>query len=163
MKLIKIIFLLIIFYLPAFAQVLQDYKSIDTVTSNETISKFLTTVNQAKHISVFTEGQSAGGNTIYSIKLSHSVSNDPWKIFLYAQQHGDEHAGKEALLYLIQNLYKNPDWLPEDVELWIIPTLNPDGNKTNQRRNSNGKDLNRVAAFPGTGSKFGQDLLQPTT
>ncbi len=143
MILTRILFLLFIFQITVFAQILPDYKSIDTATSNEVISIFLTTVNQAKHISVFTEGESAGGNTIYSVKISHSVSADPWKILLYGQQHGNEHAGKEALLYLIEKIYENPEWLPKDIDLWIIPSVNPDGNAVNQRRNANNEDLNR--------------------
>ncbi len=51
--------------------------------------------------------------------------------------HGDEQAGLE-----IVDLLKQYD-LPEDVELWLVDTMNPDGTAADVRKNANGVDLNR--------------------
>ncbi|MCX6014850.1 MAG: DUF2817 domain-containing protein, partial [Chloroflexales bacterium] len=37
----------------------------------------------------------------------------------------------------------HPDAIPADVRLYIIPVLNPDGDKLDSRQNANGVDLNR--------------------
>ena len=60
------------------------------------------------------------------------------RIYISAGIHGDEPAGPLAALRLIQ---KNR-W-PENVELWLLPCLNPDGFMLNTRGNANGIDLNR--------------------
>jgi len=66
------------------------------------------------------------------------------KVMIFAQQHGDEQSGKEAALLLISDLAKkmHHQWFP-DLEIWIIPQMNPDGSDVNQRRNAGGIDMNR--------------------
>jgi hypothetical protein len=64
-------------------------------------------------------------------------------VLFYAQQHGDEVAGKDAILFLIRDIAARPALLPADVELWLMPTLNPDGAEAGTRRNAAGVDLNR--------------------
>ncbi len=51
--------------------------------------------------------------------------------------HGEEPAGR-AITDLLMTLP-----LPTDLELWIVPTLNPDGEAVGRRTNSHGVDLNR--------------------
>jgi murein peptide amidase A len=51
--------------------------------------------------------------------------------------HGDEGAGHEVV-----------DWLrqmpvPPGIDLWLVPSMNPDGEALGQRQNANGVDLNR--------------------
>jgi hypothetical protein len=72
------------------------------------------------------------------------LNNDPLRIMIFAQQHGNEQSGKEAALLLISDLAKemHTQWFPE-LEIWIIPQMNPDGSDANQRRNAGGIDLNR--------------------
>ena len=50
--------------------------------------------------------------------------------------HGDEDDGIPIVDHLA-------DRNPEGVELWLIPSLNPDGNVAQTRQNANGVDLNR--------------------
>lgn len=51
--------------------------------------------------------------------------------------HGDEDAGVDIIRTL-----RTLD-VPEGVELWLVPTMNPDGTALDQRHNANGVDLNR--------------------
>ncbi len=51
--------------------------------------------------------------------------------------HGDEDAGVDIIRAL-----RTLD-VPEGVELWLVPTMNPDGTALDQRHNANGVDLNR--------------------
>jgi len=51
--------------------------------------------------------------------------------------HGDESAG----LAIIDELEQAD--VPDGVELWLVPTMNPDGERAVRRHNTNGVDLNR--------------------
>lgn len=51
--------------------------------------------------------------------------------------HGDEDAGT-AITRVLESID-----VPAGVELWIVPTMNPDGTALDQRHNANGVDLNR--------------------
>jgi hypothetical protein len=117
------------------------------------MQSFLNTISAAPHIDVKSVVKSVTGKSIYLVHLSHKAATPSWKVFFYAQQHGNEHAGKDALLYLIQTYYLNPGQLPKSVDLWLIPMLNPDGAAKDKRRNGNDADLNRDH----------QILMQPET
>ena len=52
--------------------------------------------------------------------------------------HGDESMGLEV----VERLRNSPD-IPEGLNLWIIPTVNPDGLAASTRGNARGVDLNR--------------------
>jgi len=70
--------------------------------------------------------------------------NDNTTVMIFAQQHGNEPSGKEALLMLIHELYLNPDFCDlQLLNLILAPVVNPDGNEIHQRRNSHKCDLNR--------------------
>ena len=60
------------------------------------------------------------------------------RIYISAGIHGDEPAGPLAALRLIQE----NNW-PENVEIFLLPCLNPAGFSLNRRENAGGKDLNR--------------------
>ena len=91
--------------------------------------------------------KSVGGRSIFGVKFSSAVfGSDPSKVkvLLLAQQHGNEQAGKEGALLLMQELMKPENsYLFERIDLVIVPQMNPDGSETNTRRNGNGMDLNR--------------------
>ncbi len=71
-------------------------------------------------------------------------NNNHSKIMLFAQQHGNEPSGKEALIMLVTQLTQgNPAYPLTDLNLILIPMVNPDGNELDQRRNASGVDLNR--------------------
>lgn len=84
--------------------------------------------------------------------------------------HGGSEWNTTALAYeLIAYLEENPTTVPEEVTLYILPSLNPDGearaHSADGRVNANGVDLNRnwdadwKAAWP----RYGCWRLRPTT
>lgn len=52
--------------------------------------------------------------------------------------HGDEQAGIEIVEHI-----RDVAPIPADLDVWIIPTINPDGNAVNSEGNAAGVDLNR--------------------
>jgi hypothetical protein len=60
------------------------------------------------------------------------------RIYISAGIHGDEPAGPLAMLKLLQE----NNW-PENVEIFLLPCLNPIGFTLNKRENADGIDLNR--------------------
>ena len=52
--------------------------------------------------------------------------------------HGDEQAGIEIVEYL-----RDAAPIPAGLDVWVIPTINPDGNAVDSEGNANGVDLNR--------------------
>lgn len=85
--------------------------------------------------------QSALGNSIDLYKKIHSTSQKKPFLFI-GGVHGDEPEGVELAHRLLE-------WLKEaekshSFRSWIlVPCLNPDGYKINERTNGNGVDLNR--------------------
>jgi protein MpaA len=57
---------------------------------------------------------------------------------LIGQMHGDEHAGITVANSIIDGKVSI-----EGINLWVIPTMNPDGNAANTRQNAHKVDLNR--------------------
>ena len=82
--------------------------------------------------------------------IGHSTRDRPIKAYLIGdenasnrylvlgQMHGDEAAGRMLTRYRLLN--KDP---VRDVALWVVPTMNPDGNVRGTRTNARGVDLNR--------------------
>ncbi len=132
--------------LPALAQVPagafpEEHRQLARTISYPEMQAFLRSVDGRGPIRVSVEGTSAGGRNLY---LVHAVRGTPaWRVFFYAQQHGAEVSSKDALLYLIRDVARTLELLPADVDLWIMPMVNPDGAEAGKRRNSAGTDLNR--------------------
>ncbi|MDH4210550.1 MAG: M14 family zinc carboxypeptidase [candidate division WOR-3 bacterium] len=98
-----------------------------------------------------TAGFSVQGRAIWAMRVTDNPQieeNEP-EIRLGGNIHGDEHIGTEITLYFLRHLLTNYSVLPEvhalvdSNEIWILPTLNPDGKVANTRRNANYVDLNR--------------------
>ncbi|MFP4063929.1 MAG: M14 family zinc carboxypeptidase [Bacteroidales bacterium] len=93
-------------------------------------------------------GQSAEGRDLVVMKANNDQTGQPGeeklRILMFAQQHGNEQSGKEGSLLLIKDIVngKFDHWFKE-MELWIIPQVNPDGGEENRRTNAQGLDLNR--------------------
>ncbi len=107
------------------------------------LESFLSGLNQPGFITIQPEGQSHQNRNIYSVRLYRGKDQPRYRLLLYAQQHGNEPAGKDALLFLLRNFSENPTLLPADTELWLMPMINPDGAAADTRRNAAGADLNR--------------------
>ena len=91
------------------------------------------------------------------VALTRSVSRDHLRqgtnearptsrIYISAGIHGDEPAGPLAVRQLLQE----NAW-PADVNLWLLPCLNPTGFRLHRRENAEGLDLNRQYLHPEAG------------
>jgi hypothetical protein len=120
----------------------EDHRTLAKSTSYAGLEAFLAGVDGKGPVSVSVEGRSAGGRNLYLVHASHGGS-PAFRILFYAQQHGDEVSGKDALLYLVRDIARDPTLLPRDVDLWVMPMVNPDGAEAGTRKNGAGADLNR--------------------
>jgi len=80
-------------------------------------------------------GKSVKGRTIWAIHRTRPGATK--RVVVVGQVHGDERAGIRVTRRLKQAE------LPENLDLWIIPTANPDGLAAGTRTNARGVDLNR--------------------
>lgn len=115
---------------------------VRTVSYGE-MARFLEGVARPGFITVTEAGRSTQGRILYLVRLNRGGAKARFKVLYYAQQHGDEVAGKDAILTLIRDLAEIPSRLPEDVDLYLMPMVNPDGAEAHQRVNGVGADLNR--------------------
>jgi len=119
--------------------------NIDTIerpfTPQEVVA-FTRSIASLPHVTVSTVEQSYDGRDIPLVKLAHD-DNAKFKVFYHAQQHGNETSGKDALMFLMQEYANNPEMLPQDVAVYILPVVNPDGAHENERVNHRHADLNR--------------------
>jgi len=120
-----------------------DHRELKATFSPEDLGGFLKTVARPGLITVTEEGRSAGGRPLWLVRLNRGGPKATFRVLFYAQQHGNEVSGKDAQIYLIRAIAEHPERLPEDVDLYLMPMVNPDGAAANKRRNGAGADLNR--------------------
>jgi hypothetical protein len=66
------------------------------------------------------------------------------RVLVFCSQHGNEPSGKEAALIILERIARGEyRELLKGMDLWLVPSMNPDGNELQQRWNGAGKDLNR--------------------
>ena len=89
-------------------------------------------------------GLSVRGREIIAYKLGRGRK----RILMWSQMHGNEATTTKAVLDLTAYLLREPQGgqLLENLELMVLPMLNPDGARAYTRENAAGKDLNRDAA-----------------
>jgi murein peptide amidase A len=90
-------------------------------------------------------GRSAGGRAIVATESGAPAA--PSRVLVVGCIHGNECAG----IAVVRRLRRLP--VPETVDLWLVPTLNPDGRAADTRQNGHGVDLNRN--FPAGWSAHG--------
>ena len=81
----------------------------------------------------------------------HPGEREPGKpMFKYVgNMHGDETLGRQLLVYLIEYLCENygkdqrVTKIVNSTDIYIMPSMNPDGFEAGQRENANSRDLNR--------------------
>jgi hypothetical protein len=116
-------------------------------------------------------GKTVEGRDLWMVKISDNVEVDeiePEFKFI-SSMHGNEITGRELTQFLIKDLLegygvdKKITELINNTEIYIMPSLNPDGSNRRQRANANGYDLNRN--FPDWGRGDNNDLKnrQPET
>ncbi len=99
-------------------------------------------------------GKTVQGRSLLVLKISNRASVDQHKPeFKYiSSMHGDEITGRELMMRLAKDLLaaygKDEDItnLIDKTEIFIMPSMNPDGSYLRQRGNARGYDLNR--SFP---------------
>jgi len=120
-----------------------DHRAMRRTVSYEEMTTFLERAARPGFITVTEEARSTQGRKILLVHLNRGGAKARFKVLYYAQQHGDEVAGKDALLTLVRDIAEHPRLLPEDVDLYLMPMLNPDGAEAHRRLNGAGADLNR--------------------
>jgi protein MpaA len=118
-----------------------------TTTSTTTSVAPITTQPGPREITI---GMSHLGRPILAVQIQDSPHRP---VIAIGSIHGDESMGLEV----VERLRSSPD-IPEGLNLWIIPTVNPDGLAASARGNARGVDLNRNFAtddwrFVGQGSE----------
>ncbi len=97
--------------------------------------------------SVKKAGSSIEGRDIFLIKMGEG----PVRVLLWSQMHGDESTATMALVDMFRFFQQKEQFqefvamLHNELSLYFIPMLNPDGAERFQRRNALGVDLNRDA------------------
>ncbi|HMQ85795.1 MAG TPA: M14 family zinc carboxypeptidase [Saprospiraceae bacterium] len=92
-------------------------------------------------------GKSIEGRSIKSIRWGKGST----KVLLWSQMHGDESTATMALLDVFRFLSSTDEFDPfreklrNNLDLYFVPMLNPDGAEKFERRNAIGVDLNRDA------------------
>jgi hypothetical protein len=126
------------------AQFPENPEQMTQPTSHAQMVEFLEVLAaEHDHITLSEIGRSVEGKALLMVRINPDGAPDPWRILLVGAQHGDEPAGKEAILSLIGDLARSPGLLPPGTELISVPMYNPDGADRDQRRNAAGRDLNR--------------------
>jgi len=136
-----------------FAQLLPliplEKSKFETLTSYTDMRTFLTgLVEKNPLIQQKIIGKSVEGREIPALFFSldetfGSKRNIKPVVLIFCQQHGDEPSGKEAALMLARDLAGPQKDLLENLDLILVPQVNPDGGEKDQRRNANEMDLNR--------------------
>jgi len=96
-------------------------------------------------------GDSTNGRELWFMKISDNVTQeeDEPEFKYISTMHGDEPVGMELCINLINLLVdqygSDPQItrLVDEVEIWIMPLMNPDGYTSSSRYNAQGRDLNR--------------------
>lgn len=121
----------------------EDWRRLERPIAYEEMQAFLDAVDGQGAVTVAVAGESRLGRSLYLVRIGDAGAVARRRILFYAQQHGDEVSGKDALLYLVRDLARRSERLPDGVELWILPMMNPDGAVAATRTNGAGVDLNR--------------------
>jgi len=104
-------------------------------------------------------GQSVQGRDLWALRISDNIllEEDEPEFKYISTMHGNEIVGTKMLMMLCEYLLTGYDVDPQatniidEIDLWIVPLMNPDGydRSPRTRENANGIDLNRN--FPNYG------------
>ena len=120
-----------------------------------------------------TIGHSVLGRAICAIKVSDNpeIDEDELPILIVGCHHGNEILSVEATLYQLNYLVDNYETNAEvagwvnNMEIWFVPLMNPDGREAMRRTNENSVDLNRNYSFEhtATGNHGSEGFSEPET
>lgn len=143
----------------------------EELTPHEEVVEFYRSLTAASpYVRMDEIGRSIEDRPIHRVVLSRSAVSEPWEahatgkpvLFIGAQVHGDEPAGKEGLMIFARELAlgEHQDLL-DDVVFVFIPQINPDGAESGdwgRRNNAAGHNINRdymALRFPETRAVVG--------
>jgi len=116
-------------------------------------------------------GLSVEGRSLWALRISDNVlvEEDEPEFKYISTMHGDEVVGTKMCMLLIEYLLENYGTDPQatniidEIELWIVPLMNPDGyeHTPRTRYNAHGVDLNRN--FPQYGDPDSTEGREPET
>ncbi|MFW6137013.1 MAG: DUF2817 domain-containing protein, partial [Candidatus Aminicenantaceae bacterium] len=126
-------------------------------TQHEAAAKFLSRLeNSSGHLKIKTAGRSLpaqeyGAKDIYlciiteeGISRPEDLNRDKPTLYIVAAKHGNEQSAKEAALLLIRDLSAGElTPLLQEINVLVLPMVNPYGTRFNLRRNEQNLDLNR--------------------
>lgn len=126
-----------------------ERSGFEELTSYEDVVSFVKQLDRrSDYITLDTLGTSVEGRMIPYLKISSGTFGEDrigkLMVLLFAQQHGNEPSGKEAVLALARDFAegKHEDLL-EHLDILLVPQVNPDGAERHERRNADDVDLNR--------------------
>jgi hypothetical protein len=107
---------------------------------------------------VYSIGQSVQGRELWVVKISDNpdMDEDEPEVKYISTMHGNEPLGTEMLLFLLDDLLTEYGTdtritnMVNNMEIHLLPLMNPDGNSAGTRTNANGVDLNRNFPDPYT-------------
>lgn len=111
--------------------------------------RYIHKLERDNRFKVTTIGNSAEGREIYQLK----IGTGKIKVLIWSQMHGDESTGTRALFDLFNFLHYAAQFEAEkaqifnELTLFVVPMLNPDGAERFTRQNAYGIDLNRDAVL----------------
>ncbi|UCZ52759.1 hypothetical protein LGQ02_18540 [Bacillus shivajii] len=101
---------------------------------------------------------------IYAVKFGEADTDNP-KIFIQTQIHGDEQLGTEASVDLIQQLAmsnnKDIRTILDNVTVWFIPMLNPDGSVVFETEQGQSKQRQNLQVWDPTEFGLVEDTAAP--
>jgi hypothetical protein len=119
------------------------------LTSYESLFSYVVKLDRRSDlVTMDTLGYSVEGRMIPYLKITSGTFGEDRLnkliVLLFAQQHGNEPSGKEAVLALARDFVagRHNDLL-EHLDILLVPQVNPDGSELYQRRNADNVDLNR--------------------
>jgi hypothetical protein len=123
-----------------------ESKAFAELTSYGALRSFLSDIT-GPVIRVDSIASTKQGRGVFMAKISSSVfgaDGRKLRVLLFAQQHGDEPSGKEAVTLLLAKFASGEHGrILRSLDVLIIPQMNPDGSELGQRRTSDSVDLNR--------------------
>jgi hypothetical protein len=152
---VVVLFLVVVSWSVLLARVPQDQhflapverNAFASLTSYDSLQAFLKAITASPHISMKTIGTTRESRAVVAVSVDQrkrKAKEPRLRVLLFAQQHGDEPSGKEAMTLLLAKCASGAaSDLLSHIELTVVPQMNPDGAERGQRRTSDGIDLNR--------------------
>ena len=121
----------------------EDYHNYDALTAE------LKKLAENPLVTLKSAGKSVKGRELWYVTITKPSDVVKPKLLYIANMHGDEAVGREMMIYLSRLLLtqygKDPQItrIVDGSEVYIMPSMNPDGFELKQRSNANYVDLNR--------------------